>query len=98
MPGAAQPREARRGSFPIYQKKDPHPAGDEIFVPAGDLFPGGKKLIDRHRVRPDPRSPVPDDQWRTLRVGPSPKKASLFIVPWKKRFAETEFLCAHKQL
>jgi hypothetical protein len=38
----AAPAPARRGSFTSYSKKDPHPAGYENFVPAGDLFPGAR--------------------------------------------------------
>jgi len=32
------------GALAFSRKKDPHPAGDGIFVPAGDLFPTGQEL------------------------------------------------------
>jgi hypothetical protein len=38
------PRAQRRalpGILSPYRKKDPHPAGDPIFVPGGDLVPTG---------------------------------------------------------
>jgi hypothetical protein len=37
-------RPGAPGILPVYQKKDPHPAGDEIFIPAGDLIPTGSIL------------------------------------------------------
>jgi hypothetical protein len=46
-PVSSSPR--RRGSFAPgilpSQKKDPHPAGDPFFVPAGDKIPTGNILI-----------------------------------------------------
>ena len=93
MPGQHSPREGRRGSFLVYQKKDPHPAGDEIFVPAGDLFPAGQKPINLSRVRPTIGPPV-----GAATVWPSPKKGPISILPLKTRSAEIEFLRAHKQL
>ena len=90
---AAQPARGRRGSFLVYQKKDPHPAGDEIFVPAGDLFPAGQKPINLSRVRPTIGPPV-----SAATVWPSPKKGPISILPLKTRSAEIEFLRADKQL
>jgi hypothetical protein len=41
-------RQSRRGSFLPgilpYQEKDPHPAGDLFFVPAGEKIPTGNRL------------------------------------------------------
>jgi hypothetical protein len=72
-------------------KKDPHPAGDEIFVPAGDLFPGGGLRADpeppAHSNKGGSRHFTTPDVGRRPRVSMRVETTSEILAPQSPRLA-----------
>jgi hypothetical protein len=65
--------------------------------PPANLFPCPSRH-GRARGTGDPFRRTKADRSVTESTATFAKKAILFILPRKKRIAESEFLCAHKQL